>query len=679
MAPSLRASITVVLLYLAYRVYAAAVSPWTTPIAGESVAATVPRPAAPLPSDATVVAQEFLAHVPWTADAEIVLHREKEGFVYFNDSRRIEDGRQNRVRFNPFALVWFDSRRDDGVPYTVTCESAVVEFKEKFDPKLGHSEDNRIVGGHFSGNVRITGPDGLQLLGRSFDLSEGQGQYGLLRSDTNEPISFAYGPAAGKIEQVRGKAVQLDIKLAVGDDSLLGRDLPRITGIERIVLRNDVAIELVIDDDGRPMPVSIQSDGRFEYDVERMLAEFNDNVHVSRPTHRTGEPEQFDTLNCDRLSLSFEPKQRADVALVQSETERASAIQPATGPSPGPMQGHRGVDLDLQLRTLTAIGRDVVLTSDEHELHGRMGELFYNVGGRTLQMLGDELAAGAEVRFGASTLTGPDLRIRHDEQGRVRAALCAGAGQAWQTNRENGELEIESSWSERLSMAEDPASGWDLLELLGDAYVVHKQQQMGVAGDVLRVWFDSEQLQASDGRVGRETLEHGDPPKLALHRVVAEQSGAVPVVMESRRLRLESGRVEADFVAADQAHAPGGPGTSSEPFGRSAAPEESETPIFVRAGEVWASIAVDPATNKAEVSELTASTDVRVRRDATAQTATVARQNLEGSFAVECETLGLKNNAGGQVLHLLGAPAFIRTAEAEIEGRDIRIDRSQNS
>lgn len=679
MAPSVRASIAMAFLYLVYRVYAAIVSPWTVAIDVPTAPDAVPRPAAPLPSDASIVAQTHLPHASWAADAEIVLHRAKEGFVYFNDSRRIEDGRQNRVRFTPFALVWFDPRREDGVPWTVTCDSAVVEFKEKFDPKFGHAEGNRIVGGRFSGEVRITGPDGLQVLGRTFELSEGQGQYGLLRSDSEQPVTFAYGPAAGESRQVRGQAVQFEFKLATGDDSLLGQDMPRISGIERIVLRQDVQIDLVIEDDGRPVPLSVDSDGRFEYDVERMVAEFNDNVRVSRPTHRPGEAQQHDTLSCDRLTLSFEPRERARPPDALSATGETPTIQPVSGTTSGASRRRGGLDLDLQLQTLTAVGREVVLTSDENQLHAVMGELFYNVSDRLLQLIDDGPVGGARVRFGSSELMCPDIRMMHDEDGLVEAALCEGAGQAWQTDPQSGQPEVEASWTERLSMAEDMKAGWDRLELIGDAYVVHRPQRMGVAGDVLRVWFDGRQLQTSGGQFQLDEGGSSSPDRLAIHRITAEQTSAAPVALESPRIRLESGRIEAEFAVAEPDRTPDGAHGADDPFRSSGESGADEPPLVVRAGDIRASVAVDPATRRSELLNLTASTDVHVRREALPATPEVANRLVEGAFSVECETLDLTNGANGEVLHLLGAPAFIRLPKSEIEGRDLMIDRGQNS
>ncbi len=685
MSPSLRTSITVVVLYVVYWMYVAVVSPLTAPRGRESAAAAVAVREAELPSDAVVVAKQYLPGAAWAADAKIAMNREKEGFVYFNTFRPIKDDRQNKMRLVPFALVWFDPRRGDGEPYTVTCDSAVVEFEEKFDPGFGNSDNNRIVGGQFTGEVRITGPDGLLLVGGTIDLSEGQGGHGSLASDSNQPVSFAYGPAKGRSEQVRGTAQQFEITLATGDDSVLGKDMPHIGGVERIVLRRNVSIDLVMEEGGRPMPVHVQSDGPFEYDVGKLVAVFDDNVNVARLTNRPGESEEFDRLNCDRLVLAFEPRVDPEAELAQPGRADEPVIQPVAGATASYRRHQRnGLDLDVQLRSLRAIGRDVVLSSDENQLRGRMGDLRYDVAARKLMMLDNESVV---VQIGSAHLSCPDIRMTHDEESRLQSAACEGAGQAWTTNLESGEIEVESSWSERLKLAKDPASEWDLLELHGDARVVHRQQEMGVVGDVLRVWFDGEQMQASARRFQQSAEGDADRDAetggLPLRKVIAEQTGGSPVLMATPTLRLETERVEADFVEA--ARLPSGEERREDrtPFGGPSREDPGRPPVFVKAGGVRATVTIDPATNQPGLSELTASRDVRISRagieDGDPGSAPVTDDAADGPFSIECETLGLQNRATGQVLRLQGAPARIRFAQGEIEGNDILFDRERNN
>ncbi|MBX3439005.1 MAG: hypothetical protein KF861_16055, partial [Planctomycetaceae bacterium] len=629
----MRASIAVVLLYAASRAYAAVIAPWTTPVVQPAPFTDAPRATVEIPSDAVLVAQRHLPHAAWAVDAKVRMRRgENEGFVYFNELRRIEDDRQNRVRFTPFALVWIDPKQPEAAPYTVTCDSAVVEFSEKFDPRLGHSGGNRMIGGQFIGEVQIAGPNGLLLRGKSFWLSEGQRGRGHLSSEFE--ITFAYGPSADQRTSVRGRADRFDLRLMTGDDSLLGQDLPRIGGVERIVLLENVSVELVVDDDGRLLPISLQSDNRFEYDVENMLAEFNENVRVAMPTHEEGDPEQFDRLHCDRLALSFEPKPPAHNGMVE-HTESPDGIQLAGATSSAAKPRH-SLDLDLQLRTLTALGREVILSSEKNELHGQMGELFYDVGSRTIQMLRDEQSEHAEVRYGSFVLICPEIRLLHDEhdQGVLRGAWCEGAGQVLALNAESGEMDLEAGWSERLTLSEESGTAWNRLDLLGEAYVIHPQQQMGVVGDRLQVWFDRSELESSRQEVTGRPEGSVSP----LRRVLAEQTGDTPVWMVSPDLRLKSRRVQADFSTASRRHPLAASSRDPVMFGGRRAGGQERTPIAVTAGDVQASITIDPVTNRPDVTELTASTDVRIDRSPPVGDKEAAPGSIEGPFSVECET-----------------------------------------
>jgi len=673
MSSAWRTLITVAVLYATSRAYAVVVTPLTRPVVAIPVPGETVRTDSHLPVNAERIAEAYLPEVAWAPEATMIFKIGDESYTFSKKYLRIEDDRQNRVRFSPFALVWFDPSRTDHVPYTMTCLSAVVEFENAF--RLEDSSRNRVIGGRLEGDVQITGPDGLEMTGKNFTLSE---EDALLYS--NHPVSFAYGPAEGQSEEVRGSADQLDITLITGDDSLLGTDLPRIGGIERIRLRSNVKIELVIDDQQQPLPTLIQCDGQFTYDVVNLVATLDENVEISRPTHATGTAEQFDRLHCDRLELLFEerPAKGGGGGVVSADGKDSKrAIQTVGGTSSSRSRVRGGFHLDLQLRALRAHGEEVLLTSDENELTCWMQELRYDVPRRTLGMLHHQDQVKVQHRL--DVLACADIEMTHDLDQQIQTATCLGVGQAGRLKRaiDEGEFEfeVESSWTEQLILRPDTESGLTLLEMSGDARVIQRSQQSGVVGDKLSVWLESAALQQSrrsERRAGR----------LPLRRVVAEQTGDDPVAMISPTLHLDTKRLVVDFEEQTAEAINGTENEQGEGLGEGLARRRDanteEPPVIVTAGEVRVRMTFDPATEKLDFTRIDAITGVQVKRNGNAQ-APSDESTSEGPFSIDCEQLIALNPPTGHVLRLQGQPARIRLPRDDsIEGNDILFDRGNN-
>ncbi len=660
-----RTLITVVVLYAAYRGYVMVVTPLTVPIVALPEPGRAAHSESHLPTNATTIAETYLPDVLWAREATKIFKINADSFTFSKDFQRIEDDARNRVRLSPFAMVWFDPRRDDKVPYTMTCETAVIEFENEF--KWGGSSPGRIVAGQLSGDVQITGPDGLELQGRDFSLSEEDG-----RMYSNYPVAFAYGPVAGQSEQVRGRADEIDFALITGDDSMLGKDMPRIAGIERVSLRKNVAMDLVIEEQEQeqPVPISIRCAGSFAYDVENLVAVLNENVEVSRPTHPAGEPEQFDRLQCYQLEMIFAEKPTADSAVATAGgTIDEPVIQTVSGRSSSRRRRQDRLTLDVELQRLRATGPKVLLTSDENDVTGQMQDLRYDVKQRTLRMLADERV---EMKYGSEVLACADIELTHDEESQIEGAICRGQGQAWRMNLESGIVEVESTWSEQLVLGPDPETGLTLLRMTGDARVMQRLQRAGVVGDVLSVWLDRAVLRdASHLQSSAEGLP--------LRRVVAEQVGDDPVAMVTPTLHLETKRLEAVFEeSVDDPRHEGGRENAGLLGGRERE-NADEPPVTVLAGEVMTVLTFDPVAERTDFSTLTASRDVVISRLGEAQSET-DDLTIDGPFKIECETLTLLNEQAGHVLRLHGQPARIRLPRNDrIEGNDILFDRGANN
>lgn len=662
MSTGWRILITAVVLYAGYRGYAMVVSPMTVPVVElPEPGATTPTESR-LPTDPENIAQAYLPDQAWVQDAQTSAKIGQGAYAFFNTRFRINDGRQNRVRLSPFAVIWFDPKRTDQVPYTLTSTTAVIEFEDTF--QIGGPSPGRIVGGQLTGEVRITGPDGLELTGQNFILSEESG-----RMYSDLPIQFSYGPAEGQSEQVNGSAGQIDITLMSSEESLLGDDLPRIGGIERITLRQNVNIDMVVEEDGQPVPASIHCDGIFEYDVQNLLAKLNEGVEVTRPTHDPGQSEQYDRLLCDQLVLQFEEKLTDEATLASNRnTTHSSNIQTVAGVSSSRGRSVSGLSLDLELRSLRALGHEVLLTSDENDVTARLQDLRYDLKNRRLQMLDDEVVA---VRYRDNNLACADIEMTHDLDSRIQTVTCLGQGFAFRANPETGDRDVESKWETHLILKPDDLEGQTLLEMSGEASVLQRSRESGVMGDVLRVWLESSALKGMDGRRQRAS-------RLPMRRVLAEQTGEDPVVMVSPSLVVEAARLEAVFeerIAEQTGRESDG---TDGLMGGGRGSRADEPPIEVRAGEIKALMTFDPVTEKPDFAEVKAMRTVSVRRAGIDDSDEVERAT-DGPFSINCEALTLLNDEDGHIVRLQGQPARIGLPRNDlIEGNNILFDRGAN-
>ena len=486
---------------------------------------------------------------------------------------------------------------------------------------------------------------------------------------SDHPITFEYGPAEGQSEQVKGSADQIDITLIASDETMLGDDLPRIAGIKQITLRRNVNLDMVVEEDDRAMPVAVHCDGVFDYDVQNLVATLNENVEVTRPTHMVGELEQLDRLLCDRLVLQFEEQAEDTIELISREgADRSQNVQTVSGIDHSRMKPAAGLNLNLELRALHALGTDVFLTSDEQDVTAKLQELRYNLKTRTLRLLDDQRV---EVKYKEDVLACPDIEMTHDENGVLQTATCLGVGQAWRMNPETGKIVVESSWTDHLVLRPDEEPGLTLLEMSGDARAMQRLQQSGVIGDVMSVWLESSSLKHMDGGV-EETN------RLPIRRVLAEQTGEDPVAMVSPSLHLMTARLEAVFEERASDEPAQGGGRTSDVFGENPNVNEDDPPVVVTAGEVRAEMTFDPVSQKPDFAEINATSNVHVSRTGASESITT-EIGSDGDFSIDCESLILVNGADGHILKLQGQPARIELPRNDrIEGDNILFDRGAN-
>ncbi len=164
----------------------------------------------------------------------------------------------------------------------------------------------------------------------------------------------------------------------------------------------------------------VDSAGSFNYDVEAHLATFEKNVRVNRPTAKG----QSDRLNCDLLTLFFEPK----TAIAGAAPATAGRVQPATNETAQapPANSQFG---NLDFRRLRAEGQVVTVASQRSEMQGRMNELTYDAKDRVI-VLRD--AKQVSLLQKNNELICPEITAGLDDNNQIERATCRGAGQLFQ-------------------------------------------------------------------------------------------------------------------------------------------------------------------------------------------------------------------------------------------------------
>ncbi|RMG34097.1 MAG: hypothetical protein D6725_14805, partial [Planctomycetota bacterium] len=213
-------------------------------------------------------ARQYLARWPWTAAARCML-RHQDVFVYSQEWT--PDNTTGTVTLRPFVLLSLERPgTDDERPLTVYAEAAVIRFAGGFD--LKHPDPGLPVAGRLVGDVRVRGPDGLELTGRNFAYSQEA-----LRIWSDHAIAFAFQGHRGTAE-----GVQLDLL----PSSRPGDDLP-VVGVRQVRLRRSVRLWLKHDDKDTTGPVRVQCRRGAVFDLERYRLTFAGAVSVLRPTGET--------------------------------------------------------------------------------------------------------------------------------------------------------------------------------------------------------------------------------------------------------------------------------------------------------------------------------------------------------------------------------------------------------
>jgi hypothetical protein len=648
-------------LTTAYVVYSGLVSPIVRLPERSPEPAVTSEPANTLrPVENVRVASTWLAEEPWTEEAKYQL-RTDEMFVYANEWK--PKGEEGQIEFRPFAAVWL-SENKDGVPQavTVTAESALLKFQSAFE--LDHPNPGRVIGGSLFGTVRITGPDGLEILGENFFFVEGTSSL-----YSNSEVKCRFG-------RNHGEAGALTVRL-VQADTPASKDRPNIVGIEAVELRQGVRMQLELDQK-RPEegPVFVRCAGRFVYRVEERSATYEDSVIAWR---RVGKPKQLEEMRCDRLTVFFEPKENS-LAEKRPEPQKTS--------DRNSREEFRTPESDLEFRKLVAEGRPeqngaaaipVRLQSKARRLRAWMQRLTYDAGARTITMQSPD---DVKVEQERNRLVCPEVEVVLNQDGKsIAEAVCRGAGMIFR-NSPTGELVFAADWVKQLRKTTDPETNLDLIELEQYATFRQHERDTGLCAELIRLWFVPPKSDGAEAQLPLLDESSWATPKrlLALKEVAflnpkVEFDGEQLEVVFSEESTDEEpptprGRKKRDGKRPANPQAPRGAVTESDDVA------DDGPPLSVTAEKMRVRILpVTAPEQQPQLAEIWSAGKVRV----------VQPSDAGGlPIVVTGERLHVKNNSeDDQVVHVYGEPgrpAQVRDEQQQVhlEGQAIGMDRAEN-
>jgi len=377
-------------------------------------------------------AEMWFKEDPWvkTANARF---GDNSRFMYFQNHELFNEDRS--IKVDPIAMLWQDDKSE--TPYTLTARSAQLDATTKF--KLDSNEFGAISSGQLHGDVRITGPDGLRIEGRTFSISDNA-----LKITTSQPVKFSWGPHSG----IAQSGAEIDLLSSGPEDE---RGLMAITDVQRIRLLGRVDCDLLFQDDdaGREaVKLKISAANGFESFIptheatffgfaDRELKEDN-QIMIERPTISGG----LDRLFCSKLTLQFQP------AVVESEEPTKRSTK-------------------LQLASIQTEGSKVIFTSREQNVTAIMSRLKYHIAERVMELSGSVVAATGrpkpvQIYQSTSMLTAAHVLVAHDKDNQIHTIQCIGPGQIEPSDlpsapgRSVSDGTFFAKWSESLVMRQMP-------------------------------------------------------------------------------------------------------------------------------------------------------------------------------------------------------------------------------
>jgi hypothetical protein len=660
------------------------------------------------------------------ARRDIKIEMKAKGLVLSCNEFKIED--DGRVRLTPFSIAVFKDKGDGSFPEinTVRCKEAYLRFEQPI-VAITDMGSHRIVGAEFRGDIKASNNRRTPL--KSDDL-EAQIPKGPVFFDDQENIIWTDDfvkllDTQTQPQPTAIKAKGLELHLTkdtpaakpAGHGGAKGTVSTTITGVERIILRSNVEMDLWVDvrsgfpgggpeKPGRPeaapaapvekSKVIIKTVGPFNYDLQKDFAEFESpppgsnqgeglapgQVLVLRE-HIQGKARLYDQVVCDLLELQFRRKQA-----------------PASKGARDAGSSDREID---HARATARPGHEVILTMDGENLDAHGDEMLYysptpDKGPQTI-LRGQHMWAVKD----AHKISAPELHlIGADARGEGQRGFAKGPGQIDLLDRNNGAKvhQYHALWKDHLVVTKDREGErvFDLLTFTGDAAFIDDEHHQDMRGDRLQVWLEPPPRQEETaGPTAKKQTTAAGAPRQRPYKVeavdhVVVRSGELNVrECEHLTVRFKDGpaqQVLPDTLPPSADAEPGLPlakGTDKArtgpppPSGRAGtdgpaadakAPPERK-PIHLRARRVDAQVL--RAGSKNELQEVFTEGSVHVHQDGT--------KPEDKGIDIQGEMLNLVRFPQGDVLVVFGdsrGPAQLQLGELFLAGPKVTINQRDN-
>ena len=604
---------------LLYFLYALFVSPLgETPKMAYELALPSAMPA--VPQNHVRLAKQHLPQAKWVPQAKYQLQTE-HSLIFAEDWQHLEEN--HAVRFENFAMIVLPRADADATeaPLTILSNAAIVQFARDFnmeDPNPG-----RIVGAALEGDVQIQGANGLEIVGRNFIFSESA-----CRIWSDDRVEFVYGLHRG-----HGLGLQMELMPLEGAPP---QDLPAVSGIRSFRLRRDVQLELSVEQQSSSR-VTIQSAGSFDFHLQDLVATFENEVRINRPT----SPVEFDSLTCDLLKLFFESPEEPE----QQESKQDFQTLPAK----------------LTLTQIQAEGRNVVLISQANDMVARLNELVYHLQQRIAYLSANDKTT---VRYRQTELASQSITFQHNQENEIESAWCRGRGNLSHFDPVDGRLIASASWSEELRKQVDEQTGLDTITLLGDAILSYPEQKIGLAGQSIRLWYEvGKKVSVKTDQQSRPTWDRIQPTKLTAEKDVAVLSPQFQGKTNKLTANINWLANEPTVVTTEQSPA------NNERASDTTPDKSSADPVQLTADDIEVQLTAD-GSRRVDLKQVIATDHLQAiqQSEPGAEPARMSGDRLQIDRDV----------ANEERFHLSGSPAKLHSHEIHVEGEHIYLDRLRN-
>jgi hypothetical protein len=372
----------------------------------------------------------------------------------------------------------------------------------------------------------------------------------------------------------------------IADEAARKEDRFAASGVRKATLQQNVVMHLISEPDrGKehdqgadaplspkpkrrraPVDVHVRSVGSFSFVMETNTATFEEQVGV-RAVPRD-KPQNVDELDCDLLSLVFARKPKAGAKPAAGQAGAAQTLEQKPDAKPGPRFRTIGGSLSFQrLSAHCSQGNEVRLASKGNQLQAWMTRLIYD--GETKSA---ELTSEATVRAlqEASEIQSPKIELVHNDDSDITHFSCRGAGWLKNVDPKTGQVQLTAQWQHELRKYPDPNSNLDILDLENQAVVRQPAENMVLAAEFVRLWFERQtrkQRAAAPNRPKTDAPLRARPKRLLAENNVALLSPQMQAQGNRLEAWFEEGRSQPDSASpqpADRAKSPENAGDETD-------------------------------------------------------------------------------------------------------------------